>query len=99
VRFEAGSELGKANLEVFSETLLSLAGQNKNVLAVTGDSRGSGEVEPFAIGVPDQIVEVGIAEQKMLGQSRSSHGDADGPVCEPGNRHRDGSGDYSYSDV
>ncbi len=69
MRFEAGSELGKANLEVFSETLLSLARQNKNIFAVTSDSRGSGRLVPFAAGVPDQIIEVGIAEQNLVGIS------------------------------
>jgi len=69
MRFETASELGKANLEVFSETLLSLARQNKNVLAVTSDSRGSGKLVPFATDVPDQIVEVGIAEQNLVGIS------------------------------
>ncbi len=69
MRFEAGSELGKANLEAFSETLLSLARQNKNIFAVTSDSRGSGRLVPFAAGVPDQIIEVGIAEQNLVGIS------------------------------
>jgi transketolase len=69
MRFEVASELGKANLEVFSETLLSLARQNKNVLAVTSDSRGSGKLVPFADSLPDQIVEVGIAEQNLVGIS------------------------------
>lgn len=69
MRFEAASELGKSNLEVFSETLLSLARQNKNVLAVTSDSRGSGKLVPFATCLPDQIVEVGIAEQNLVGIS------------------------------
>ena len=65
--FEAGSELGKANLEVFSETLLSLAERDSNVLAVTGDSRGSGKLLPFAEKLPYQIVEVGVAEQNLVG--------------------------------
>ena len=69
MRFEAASELGKANLEIFSETLLSLARQNKNVLAVTSDSRGSGKLTSFAASLPDQIVEVGIAEQNLVGIS------------------------------
>ena len=65
--FVAGSELGRANLEVFSETLLSLARKDRNVIAVTSDSRGSGKLAPFAKAVPDQIVEVGIAEQNLVG--------------------------------
>lgn len=69
MKSEAGLKLGKANLEVFSETLLSLARQNKNVLAVTSDSRGSGKLVPFAACVPEQIIEVGIAEQNLVGIS------------------------------
>lgn len=58
---------GKANLEVFSETLIKLAEENKNILAVTSDSRGSGKLVSFAQELPDQIVEVGIAEQNLVG--------------------------------
>ncbi|MHC4300365.1 MAG: transketolase family protein [Planctomycetota bacterium] len=69
MNFGVGLELGKANLEVFSETLLSLAQKDKNVLVVTSDSRGSGKLMPFAESLPDQIVEVGIAEQNLVGVS------------------------------
>ena len=69
MKFESGTELGKANLEVFSETMMSLAKDDKNVLAVTSDSRGSGKLAPFAAAYPDQIVEVGIAEQNLVGIS------------------------------
>jgi len=65
--FTPGTELGKANLEVFAETLLTLAQENKNVLAVTSDSRGSGKLMPYAAAVPDQLIEVGIAEQNLVG--------------------------------
>ena len=58
---------GKANLEIFSETLIRLAEKDKNILAVTSDSRGSGKLLPFAEKLPDQIVEVGIAEQNLVG--------------------------------
>lgn len=60
-------ELGKANLEVFSETLVELAKKDKNIVVVTGDSRGSGKLVPFGEQLPDQIVEVGIAEQNLVG--------------------------------
>ncbi|MBN2181563.1 MAG: hypothetical protein JW715_06595 [Sedimentisphaerales bacterium] len=69
MKFEPGTESGKANLEVFSETLMSLASGDKNVLAVTSDSRGSGKLAPFAAAYPEQIVEVGIAEQNLVGIS------------------------------
>lgn len=58
---------GKANLEVFAETLVELAARDKNILAVTSDSRGSGKLVPFAEKLTDQIVEVGIAEQTLVG--------------------------------
>jgi len=62
-----GVELGKANLEVFAETLLALARDNRDVLVVTSDSRGSGKLTAFAAALPEQIVEVGIAEQNLVG--------------------------------
>ncbi len=58
---------GKANLEEFSATLIELAGKNRNIIAVTSDSRGSGKLVPFAEKFPGQIVEVGIAEQNLVG--------------------------------
>lgn len=60
-------ETGKANLDEFSATLIELATKNKNILAVTSDSRGSGKLTPFAEKLPDQLVEVGIAEQNLVG--------------------------------
>jgi transketolase len=65
--FTPGAELGKANQEVFAETLLMLARENKNVLAVTSDSRGSGKLMRYAAAVPEQLIEVGIAEQNLVG--------------------------------
>lgn len=62
-------KLGKPNLEVFSDTVLALARHDRNVLVVTGDSRGSGKLAPFGHALPDQIIEVGIAEQNLVGVS------------------------------
>tara|TARA_R110002050_G_scaffold53118_2_gene120849 strand:- start:94182 stop:95153 length:972 start_codon:yes stop_codon:yes gene_type:complete len=59
--------MGKANQEVFSETLQALAKTDKNIIAVTSDSRGSGKLVPFGEKYPNQIVEVGIAEQNLVG--------------------------------
>jgi len=61
--------IGKANLEVFAETLLNEAKKNPNIIAVTSDSRGSGKLINFGQELPDQIVEVGIAEQNLVGIS------------------------------
>jgi len=59
--------MGKANLDEFSATLMELAENDRNILAVTSDSRGSGKLTPFGEKYPDQIVEVGIAEQNLVG--------------------------------
>ena len=64
--FTPGAELGKANQEIVAETLLTLAKENKNVLVVTSDSRGSGKLMPYAAAVPEQLIEVGIAEQNIV---------------------------------
>jgi len=62
-------ELGRANLDVFADTLLELAGKDRDVLVVTSDSRGSGKLTHFGEMLPDQIVELGIAEQNVIGIS------------------------------
>jgi transketolase len=60
---------GKANLEVFSSTLQELAATDRDIVVVTSDSRGSGKLVPFGQKFPDQIVEIGIAEQNLVGVS------------------------------
>jgi transketolase len=62
-----GLKMGRANLEEFADTLQQLATANKNIVAVTSDSRGSGKLAPFGKALPKQIVEVGIAEQNLVG--------------------------------
>ncbi len=63
------NKIGKPNLEIFSETLMSEAKKNKDIIVVTSDSRGSGKLVPFGRELPDQIIEVGIAEQNLVGVS------------------------------
>ncbi len=62
-----GLKMGRANLDEFADTLLALAKADRNILAVTSDSRGSGKLGPFGQALPKQIVEVGIAEQNLIG--------------------------------
>tara|TARA_B100001057_G_scaffold497434_1_gene601528 strand:+ start:5387 stop:6319 length:933 start_codon:yes stop_codon:yes gene_type:complete len=57
----------KANLEVFADTLLDLARDDKDIIVVTSDSRGSGKLTNFGKELPHQIIEVGIAEQNLVG--------------------------------
>ena len=59
--------LGRPNLEEFAATLLQLARDNPELYVVTSDSRGSGKLVPFAGELPDQIIEMGIAEQNLVG--------------------------------
>jgi transketolase len=59
----------QANLEVFSATLQQLADSDRDIIVVTSDSRGSGKLVPFGKKFPEQIVEVGIAEQNLVGVS------------------------------
>ncbi len=60
-------EMGQTNLDVFAQTLLELAQQDRDVLAVTSDSRGSGRLTGYAQALPAQIIETGIAEQNVIG--------------------------------
>ncbi|MCC5024766.1 MAG: hypothetical protein J6386_24605 [Candidatus Synoicihabitans palmerolidicus] len=62
-----GLSKGRTNLEVFAQTLQELATADSNVLAVTSDSRGSGKLGPYGQALPEPIVEVGIAEQNLVG--------------------------------
>jgi transketolase len=55
------------NLEVFSATLQDLASTDRDIIVVTSDSRGSGKLVPFGMKYPKQLVEIGIAEQNMVG--------------------------------
>jgi len=62
-----GLKMGRANLDEFAATLEELAKANPNIVAVTSDSRGSGKLAPFGKNLPKQLVEVGIAEQNLVG--------------------------------
>ena len=64
---QLGLTAGRANLDVFADTLTELARADRNVIAVTSDSRGSGKLGPFGQALPGQLVEVGIAEQNLVG--------------------------------
>lgn len=77
---------GKANLDVFAETVLSLAQEDHDVLVVTTDSRGSGKLTKYGETLPAQIVEIGIAEQNLVGisaglASAGKHVFAVSPAC------------------
>ena len=47
---------GQANLETFSETLQKLAENDRDIIVVTSDSRGSGKLVPFGQKFQKQII-------------------------------------------
>lgn len=53
----------------FTNTLLDLAQNDKDIIAVTSDASGSATLTDFAKALPEQFVEVGIAEQDAVGIS------------------------------
>ncbi|PLR83302.1 transketolase [Bacillus canaveralius] len=56
-----------ANRQVISDTLLQLGKADRDILVLTSDSRGSASMVQFGKELPHQIVEVGIAEQNIVG--------------------------------
>ena len=61
--------LGTSNLDTFSQTLIELAAHEPDLLVVASDSRGSGKLNPFIEQFPACLVEMGIAEQNLVGVS------------------------------
>jgi transketolase len=53
----------------FAEALLELAGADPRIVAVANDSIGSSHLREFKKRYPDRLVNVGIAEQNMVGIS------------------------------
>lgn len=54
------------NRQAICDTLLARAAQDKDIVVLCSDSRGSASLSRFADTVPDQFVEVGIAEQDLV---------------------------------
>lgn len=61
--------MSKAIKKVIAEFLGEEAKTNKDIVVLCSDSRGSGALGPYAQEHPDQFVEVGIAEQNLVGIS------------------------------
>ena len=55
--------------KAFTETLLELAKQDKDIIAVTTDARGSVTLGDYVKELPKQLVECGSAEQYAVGIS------------------------------
>lgn len=58
-----------ANKQVINDVLLEESAKDKDIIVLCSDSRGSAGMKTFAEERPEQFVEVGIAEQNLVGIS------------------------------
>lgn len=54
------------NRQAICEVLMEKAKEDKDIVVLCSDSRGSASLAPFASELPQQFVEVGIAEQDLV---------------------------------
>ena len=59
--------MGRAMREVFGETVSALADDDQRIVMLDGDLGTSTRAEIFARAHPERFLEMGIAEQNMLG--------------------------------
>ena len=57
------------NRAAICQVLMDRAKEDKDIVVLCSDSRGSASLTPFADAFPEQFVEVGIAEQNLVGIS------------------------------
>lgn len=57
------------NRKVICDVLIEEARQNKDIVVLCSDSRGSASLIPFVENYPKQFVEIGIAEQNLVSVS------------------------------
>lgn len=55
-----------ANKQVICDVLMAHAKEDKDIVVLCSDSRGSGSMTPFADNFKEQFVETGIAEQNLV---------------------------------
>ncbi len=55
------------NRQIICEVLSEHAREDRNIVVLCSDSRGSASLAPFSKEFPDQFIEVGIAEQDLVG--------------------------------
>lgn len=55
------------NRQVICEVLMKHAAMDKDIVVLCSDSRGSASMTPFFEQYPDQSIEIGIAEQDLVG--------------------------------
>lgn len=55
-----------ANRQVICDVLMENAREDKDIVVLCSDSRGSASLAKFADNFPEQFIEVGIAEQNLV---------------------------------
>ncbi len=55
------------NRIIFAKTLIALANEDSKIVVVCNDSVGSSNLTEFRDLFPDRLIDVGIAEQNMVG--------------------------------
>ncbi|OMF30823.1 transketolase [Paenibacillus sp. FSL H8-0548] len=55
------------NRQAMCEALIELAQEDRDIMVLASDSRGSAAMAPFVKQFPEQFVETGIAEQNIVG--------------------------------
>lgn len=55
------------NRQVMNDVLIERAKKNEEIVVLTSDSRGSAKLTEFGETYPDRMIEVGIAEQNIVG--------------------------------
>lgn len=56
-----------SNRKAICDTLLTYAREDRDILVLASDSRGSASMTGFAEVLPEQFIEIGIAEQNIVG--------------------------------
>ncbi len=54
------------NRQAICDVLMEKAAEDRNIVVLCSDSRGSASLTPFANAFPRQFVETGIAEQNLV---------------------------------
>ena len=57
----------RACREAYTTALLALAKEDPSIIVISSDARGSCSLNTFVETLPDQFVEIGIAEQNEIG--------------------------------
>jgi len=55
-----------SNRQIVCDVLIKHGKKDRDIIALCSDSRGSASLAPFAEALPEQFVEVGIAEQNLV---------------------------------